>query len=383
MDKSKYRVLAVGVTSKKIVTGLSMAFDTFIEGLDERSIEYTLVDAGVGTSINNAGVLSIKRMFGVFLVLFRIFKGLRNTDIVYVTMGASRLGFVRDLFIILMTVLFKRKLVFHLHGGGYGDFYQGCPSLLKFIIRHALNSVDKIIVLGDLLRNQFSFLSESHHQKIVVVANGLPIKYAPAQEFKTISADKPLKILYLSNMIPSKGYLQTLEACKLLKSNNLNFVCDFAGEFMSTGSVNDRVNPDSARNDFFDLISKYNLRDEVNYHGMVRGNEKQKLFREANIFLLPTNYSGEGQPISIIEALSYSVPVIATRFRGIPEQIEDGKNGILIDSASPSNIINAIEKMTKSSKVYEKMSSHAYHIFQEKFTRDQYLDRLISAVLST
>lgn len=383
MDKSKYRVLAVGITSNEIVTGLSMAFDTFIAGLNERSIEYTLVDAGVGASINNAGVFSFDRMFGVFLVLFRIFKGLIKTDIVYVTMGASRLGFVRDLFIILLTVLFRRKLVFHLHGGGYCEFYQGCPSLLKFIIRHALGSVDRIIVLGELLRDQFSFLSEAHRQKIVVVANGLPLKDTPVLESKTISTDKPIKILYLSNMIPSKGYLQVLEACRILKRNKVNFVCDFAGEFMSTGSVNDSVNPNSARNNFFDLISNYDLEDEINYHGVVRGNEKQKLFRETNIFLLPTNYSGEGQPISIIEALSYSVPVIATRFRGIPEQIEDGKNGILIDSASPSNIINAIEKMTKSSKVYEKMSSHAYHIFQEKFTRDQYLDRLISAVLST
>ena len=383
MDKLKCRVLAVGVTSKEIVTGLSMAFDTFIEGLDERSIEYTLVDAGVGASINNAGVFSTNRMIGVFLVLFRIFKGLVKADIVYVTMSASRLGFIRDLFVILMTALFKRKLIFHLHGGGYGDFYQGCPSLLKFIIRYAFNFVDKIIVLGDLLRNQFSFLSENNRQKIVVVANGLPVKDTPAQEFKTISVDRPLKILYLSNMIPSKGYLQTLEACKLLKSNNVNFICDFAGEFMSTGSVNDRVNPDSARNDFFELISKYDLLEEVNYHGVVRGIEKQKLFREANIFLLPTNYSGEGQPISIIEALSYSVPVIATRFRGIPEQVEDGENGILIDSASPADIISAIENMTKASSIYEKMSAHAYHVFKEKFTREQYLNRLISTVLST
>ncbi len=383
MDKSKYRILAVGVTSNEIVTGLSVAFDAFIEGLDERSIEYTLVDAGVGASVNNAGVFSTNRMLGVFLVLFRIFKGLVKTDIVYVTMGASRLGFIRDLFIILMTALFKRRLVFHLHGGGYGDFYQRCPSLLKFIIRHTLNSVDKIIVLGDLLRNQFNFLSENNRQKIVVVANGLPIKDTPAQEFKTISADKPLKFLYLSNMIPSKGYLQVLEVCKILKINKVNFVCDFAGEFMSTGSVNDSVNPDLARNHFFDLISKYDLRDEVKYHGVVRGNEKQKLFSETNIFLLPTNYSGEGQPISIIEALSYSVPVIATRFRGIPEQIEDGENGILIDSASPSDIIAAIEKMTKTSRVYEKMSAHAYHVFKEKFTREQYLNRLVSTVLST
>lgn len=382
MDKLKCRVLAVGVTSKEIVTGLSMAFDTFIEGLDERSIEYTLVDAGVGISINNAGVFSANRMIGVFLVLFRIFKGLVKTDIVYVTMGSSRLGFTRDLFIILMTVFFRRKLVFHLHGGGYYDFYQECPSFLKFMIRHALGSVDRIIVLGDLLRKQFCFLPEIDRQKIVVVANGLPVKDIPVQEFKTISVDKPLKILYLSNMIPSKGYLQALEACKRLKNNKISFVCDFAGEFMSTGSLNDSVNPNSAQNHFLDLISEYNLVDEVSFHGLVRGKEKQKLFREANIFLLPTNYSGEGQPISIIEALSYSVPVIATRFRGIPEQIDDGKNGILIDSASPSNIINAIEKITSSNATYENMSSHAYHVFKENFTREQYISRLISTVLS-
>ena len=60
----------------------------------------------------------------------------------------------------------------------------------------------------------------------------------------------------------------------------------------------------------------------------IAGDEKEKLYSEADIFLLPTYYLGEGQPISIIEALSYGLPVISTNFRGIPEQIKNNENGI-------------------------------------------------------
>lgn len=374
-------MLAIGITSNHIVTGLSVAFDTFIEGLQERAIEYILVDAGVGTSIDRAGIFSIKRMFGVFVVLFRFLLNLKNTDIVYVTMGASRLGFLRDLFIIFITKLFNRKLVFHLHGGGYYDFYQGNPLWFKFVIRTALNRVDRIIVLGELLRNQFSFLSSKYGPEIVVVPNGLPIDAISIGEHKAILLGEPLKLLYLSNMILSKGYLQVLEACKILKNKKINFTCDFAGEFMSTGSTSDSMGPNFARDHFFDLIKEYKLTNNVCFHGVVRGNEKQKLFLDAHIFLLPTQYSGEGQPISIIEALSYGMPVVATRFRGIPEQVEDGLDGILIDTPNPVNIAGAIEQITHNHDRFEAMSQHAHKTFKERFTREQYLERLIPAVL--
>jgi glycosyltransferase involved in cell wall biosynthesis len=382
-DINKPRLLAIGITSNEIVTGLSVAFDTFIEGLKEHSVEFVLIDAGVGMSINKTGVFSFSRMVGVFSVLFRFLFYLKRSDIVYVTMGCSMLGFMRDFFIILMVNIFNRKLVFHLHGGGYYDFYHGSSTCLKFIIRRALNSVNKIIILGELLRNQFGFLSSDYGPEIVVVPNGLSSKAKSIQRYKKISKGEPLRFLYLSNMIASKGYLQVLEACRILKAKKINFTCDFAGEFMGVGSLSDKTSPAIARNNFFELIARYKLNNEVRYHGVVKGQTKEDLFLGTHVFILPTLYGGEGQPISIIEALSYGIPVVATRFRGIPEQIKDGYNGILIDVPNPTNIVEALHLIISNSDYYSNMSRQAYKSYKEKFTREQYLERLISVVMST
>ena len=384
MSQKEYngRVMVVGATSNHIITGLSVAFDTFLDGMQERSIEYLLIDTSVGTSLKRAGVFSFRRMSGVLVILLKVLFNLPRSNIVYVTMGSSLLGFIRDLIIIFMTAVFKRKLIFHLHGGGFHDFYISSSSFLRFVIRNSLCHVDRIIVLGELLKNQFDFISKKKRPDIIIVPNGLPFKTSRKIINKTISKNKPIRLLYLSNMIPSKGYMHVLEACKILKKKKINFVCEFAGEFMSTGASSDSVEPDLAKTIFFKTIMNNNLDSEISYHGVVRGINKKNLFLNTDIFLLPTHYNGEGQPISIIEALYYGLPVISTRFRGIPEQIDDKQNGILLEIPNAKNIVNAIEQIINSPENYEYMSKEAYNSFKLKFTREQYLDRLISAVFN-
>jgi glycosyltransferase involved in cell wall biosynthesis len=384
LSKKKYnnQLLVVGITSKYIITGLSVALETFLGGLKAQSVKYILVDLSIGMSSKRASVFSLYRLACVILVLFKVLWNLRKVNIVYVTMASSRLGFLRDLSIILMAKTFKRKLVFHLHGGGYIDFYTHSSPFLKFIIRHSLYQVDKIIVLGQLLKHQFTFLSPKNRPCIIVIPNGLPYEPSNKVRKKSISKNKPIRLLYLSNMIPSKGYMDVLEACKILKNKKIDFICEFAGSFISTGSSLDSLEPTLAKEIFFETIRKEKLSSQVKYHGVAVGKDKHNLFSNANIFLLPTFYHGEGQPISIIEALSYGLPVISTRFRGIPEQITNNKNGILLKIINAKNITNGIEKIISSSSNYENMSIEAYKRYKTRFTKEQYLNRLIPAVLN-
>ena len=183
-------------------------------------------------------------------------------------------------------------------------------------------------------------------------------------------------------MIASKGYMKLVEACRILKERNLiNFECDFAGDFVSTGFANDMVNIDEAAQDFFNYVKKFQLDKNINYHGVVTGDKKHRLLLESHIFVLPTMYPGEGQPISIIEALSYATPVISTKYRGIPEQVKNEVNGILIETQKPESIADAIESIVYDKNNYRKLSINALNVFNSKFTKEQYLDRLIPMVL--
>lgn len=377
-------ILAIGHTSKVMITGLSVAFETLLGGLSDNLINYHVLDAGEGTSKKANGVFTIKRVFYVFLLILKFVWYLPRYKVIYMTMGDSKLGFMRDFFIINLSFLFKRRIVLHLHGGGYKDFYLNSSPWLQAIIRTTLTRANTIIVLGEMLRDQFSFLECDKKNKIKVVANGLPYQLSVPRPVKTLPNQKDvIRLVYLSNMIGSKGYLKLIEACRILKGRgDINFTCEFAGEFVNTHGEGDNLDVDNAYDYFVQLIKTYKLDNIIKYHGVVTGKEKHELLSKGHIFILPTEYSGEGQPISIIEALSYAMPVISTKYRGIPEQIEDGINGVLLEENQPIKLANAIESLLKTPAEYEKMSANALNTFNNKFTRDKYINRLIPVILN-
>ena len=127
MSKNKINnaLLVVGITSKHIITGVSVAFEAFLEELNIRSIKYIYLLMPASECQQKERVFfSIYRLTCMIFVLVKVLLNLRKTKVVYVTMASSQLGFLRDFGIILMSKLFRKKLIFHLHGGGYMDFYR-------------------------------------------------------------------------------------------------------------------------------------------------------------------------------------------------------------------------------------------------------------------
>ena len=105
--------------------------------------------------------------------------------------------------------------------------------------------------------------------------------------------------------------------------------------------------------------------------------EMRLLHLESDAFVLPTYYHNEAQPLSIIEALAAGTPVIATNYRGIPEMIDDGKEGFLIPSRSPGEIAEAVKKL-KDGDRWRRMSKTARARFDEQFhpevVREQWIE---------
>ena len=108
--------------------------------------------------------------------------------------------------------------------------------------------------------------------------------------------------------------------------------------------------------------------------------QAKNLLSRAHVFVLPTSYPWEGQPISIIEALAYATPVVATPYRGIPEQVIDGLNGYLIPPGNPQEIARAVGKILQSPDHYQELSQNALTHFQDHFKREVHLQALIKAI---
>lgn len=96
--------------------------------------------------------------------------------------------------------------------------------------------------------------------------------------------------------------------------------------------------------------------------------------RYADVFILPSNY--EGLPMSLLEALSFSVPAVASAVGGIPEVL-DGENGFAVE-----NHVNAftekIRYILSDETNYKKMSAHARETYLAKFTIEKMVDGYMS-----
>jgi glycosyltransferase involved in cell wall biosynthesis len=377
------KTLLVGPRSTKELTyDMSIGFDLLISGFEERNLSHAIVDRTKGMVGRKVGVFSLGGIFSTLGMLYSFMLNLRHVTVVYLTIGTSKAGFLRDMIMIWLSSLGQKRIVLHLKGGGYLSFYEKNSGWLRFLIRRTMAKADTIIVLGNLLRDQFGFIADTD-LKLVVVTNGLPSEIQGNGNLNKVRANSDsFRLLYLSNMILSKGYLDVLEACRILYvERGIPVQCDFCGAFLTTVNDNSEVSAEEAEADFRRLIEEKDLTAVVHYHGTVRGERKQAILREADVFVLPTAYPWEGQPISIIEALAYGLPVIATRYRGIPEQVIDGRNGFLLEEKSPQAIADAVERLWREPTLYEQFSQYAIQHYQQNFTREAHLNRLIPVIL--
>ncbi len=360
-----------------------MAFELLITGLDESGADFQVVDVAIDSLTDSpTGTLRWKSLLGGLRIWKSFTRRIWRSSGVYLIIASSRYGFIRDAYIIWLSFFLMRHIVLHFHGGGYTDFYHSQSRLFKRVIRSTLSKADTIIVLGELLRDQFVFLPDAD-TKIKVIPNGLP-RSLQVKDItpKPLSADSPIRLLYLSNMTKSKGYLDVLKACQILHhQRRIPVRCDFCGEFYRIVAEDGNLDSEQLKKEFYKLRQEWMIQDIVDYHGIVRGKAKQKLLAEAHVFILPTSYPWEGQPISIIEALAYATPVISTQYKGIPEQVIEGFNGFFVKPGAPEQIADMVEFLWRNPDSYREMSKNAYSYYLEHFTSDAHLERLIPLVI--
>lgn len=361
--------------------GQSVSFQMLVEGVRKHHLSYAVVDLS-GKRKSYGGTASWARALEYIKILFDYFrKSFLGKKTIYITIAQSRHGFLRDFVIIWFAYLKGHRIICHLKGGNYDNFYEAQPKWLRWLIRKTLLRVDNLLVLGKRLRDMYNF-EPRLKDKICVVSNGLPFALHKTTEPKTLPVDKskPIRLLYLSNLIESKGYLDLLEAVRILvKEYEIPVECRFCGLFLANKPddvlVHDAVH---GRKVFEEFITTNNLEKNVTYCGAVSGDEKNRELRDAHFFVLPTNYNNEGQPVSIIEAMAFGNVVVSTDYRAIPDMVVHEKTGFLVPYGQPKTIARVIAETTATPEIYSKMSKAALEHFQKHFTREAHLNRIIT-----
>lgn len=380
------KLIMVGCTTQnnKVVNGQSMMFQLFVDKLQERNIKTVIIDFGKSVDADFAnkrisGKFSYIKLIDNFFLVFRYFFVLiSNSGVpVYINTSQSKAGFLRDYLFINLAKFFGHKVIAHQFGANYDKFYDSQHSSLRQKIRDTFDKTDKLIVEGEYTKNHFQFLT-NYKEKVTVIPNGLPENVdSKTITAKEIVAYQPVKIIYLSNLIESKGYWDVLKAFNILVNrDHRNVEVIFSGRFL--GDVEDEIfgSAEKAKESFFTYIKENKLSDKVQYFEGLYGENKAKAFREAHFFILPSYYINEGQPVSILESLAYGCVPIVTKHRLIPDMVNE-ENGFFVNPKSPEEIAKIINHTMNHPLEYSKYSANGIIFYLDNFTADKYFDQLI------
>jgi glycosyltransferase involved in cell wall biosynthesis len=372
-------VLAVGpaVSSRAAqVSGQAMMFQLLVDILRERGWRirvFDIAEAAGRTTPRMDGAVSASRVRDYLRLLPRVWKALfSRRKVVYLTTAQSLVGFVRDAAVIWPARLLGHRVVGQQFGGNYAGFYARQSGLVRVLIRATLNRLATVVVEGNFVKEQFSFLPD-YATRVCTVANGLPERSLQVQdEPRTWTADEPFLLFYLSNMLED-----VLEATGILvNERNRNVYCRFAGKFLTAADSKRFPDPAEAKASFLQYVEEHHLQDRVSYSESLFGDEKARAFRESHVFLLPSNYINEGQPVSVLEAMAYGVVVIGTDHRLIPMMVADNETGFLVPYGNPAAIADKVESLMDDPEVFRTMSEAGIQRFRDFFSPNKYVSNM-------
>lgn len=208
-----------------------------------------------------------------------------------------------------------------------------------------------------------SLVTERHREKIELVYNGIDLdKFTPRLEPSNHLT--PVRLLCVARLIEQKGFPYLLEALALLKKKGLQFSCDIIG------------GPEQPRyTDYLvqvrKLHRKLGLEDCVFFLGSQPFRVVMKKFAEADIFVLPCVIAKDGSrditPNSLIEAMAMKLPVISTHITGIPEIVEDGISGLLVQPNDVDAVAEALERLIHDPKLRVELGEAGRRRVEQRF----------------
>lgn len=268
----------------------------------------------------------------------------------YLAITCHGTGFLKDAPFVLLCKLFRRKIVIHQHNKGMSNCVNKQPYkwLLPLVYRNT-----KVILLSWYLYPDIEKVVKK--EQVLICPNGIPDFFDKEPHFER-NNEVP-HLLFLSNLIPSKGVYVLLDACKILKEKGYMFVCDFVGG----------ESKEISKDIFEKNVAERGLKDFVIYHGPQYGDDKKKFFADADIFIQPT-YE-DCFPLTLLEAMQYKLPLISTNEGAVPDIVKDGENGFVCKRKDAMSTADAIEKLLKSKELRVGMGKNGYKLFKKHYTQ--------------
>jgi len=279
-----------------VVTGQLVAFREACNALGDTCVA---VDSSF-SSVSKLASYPLRLLMGA----------IRSRGPIYFTSSRSKIGFFsRDLPIFLIAVATRRPLINHLHGNDFTRFRNSFGRGLRSLVDACYQRVAiSCAPTASLLRQYDRYKA----MRLVSIPNFFSPEISEMPIIKSLNG--PLEVIYLSNLMYSKGFILAIEAVDQLVESGVSAHLTLCGMPLSDDCMSSA--------EVEDVLATHRAKPHITIAGPVYGQAKLEALSKSHVFVLPTTYQTEASPISILEALAAGCQVIATPQGAIPEMLE-------------------------------------------------------------
>lgn len=283
---------------------------------------------------------------------------LERVGVVILTPAFYPKPFLKDALYIWTARLLGQKVVAWYHMNFVAMGYEKLPASMQWFIQKTLSAVDCHVCVGErLIENLPPFIDRA---KVSVIRNGIP----------PVACSSPRKpqegkqrIVYLSNLGTAKGWRVLFGAAEQLCERNPNVEVAFYGNPMA----------DSTEEEIERVFASSRFSGRIVYGGPVYGEEKAQVLCSADIFCFPS--LNEAFPLTILEAMSAGVPIVASDVGAVREAVEHGKGGVLVPPGDAIALERALQTMLDQPEQRAAMGAFNKERFEHEFTVQAYAQR--------
>jgi glycosyltransferase involved in cell wall biosynthesis len=279
----------------------------------------------------------------------------------------------RDIIVLMSTRWLFDKTVLHYHLGGVSELYDDLPAWQRWLFRKAYFGADAAVRISELNPEDGKRLEAKREY---VIPNGIDDPcpgLVVSRAASPASIDNPLRILFVAILRESKGVMVLVEACGQLAAHGVPFELEIMGQWQSeefAARVRER-------------IRELNIEKQVRFLGVQIGNEKFATFRRADVFCFPSFFSCETFGVVNIEAMACGLPIVSTRWRGIPSVVDDGKVGLLVEPHDPAAVAEQLEMLAHDPELRERLGRTGRAKFEREYTFPRHASRMRRMLLET
>lgn len=337
------KVLMIG-PDRSVHGGISGVVNNYYKaGLDKKvDLQY------IGTMVEGS---KLRKLMQAAIAYVRFLFALPGVTIVHVNV-ASDASYVRKSFFIRTAHLFSRKIVIHQHGGDFETYYEKeCNDRQRAGIRRVFGMGDAFLVLAPFWKEFFGTIVEK--DRITVLPDAIQI---PAVTAKDASGHN---VLFLGRLCKEKGIGELLACVPGIVEKIPDFHLYLGGIWEDAG-LQKKAEQDSAH---------------VTWLGWLEEEEKKHWLSTCQVLVLPSYF--EGQSVAILEAMAYRCGIVASDTGGIPQMIEDGETGLLVQPRDTASLQQGLLRILSDKALCTELGEKARAKAERDFSMEQNMEKLL------